>query len=157
MAFELRTATIEDWRNLVALDAASFEQPWQATTWETTLCDPKYVVLVAQSSGILCAFGVAYTVGDEGEIATLAVDEAMRGQGLGETIFQALMHECRRRGAKNIYLEVRESNAAARRLYTRLGFEAVGERPNYYSNGETAILMRTRDTRTSEAPSTENR
>ncbi len=138
---ELRLATIDDLRLLVALDQASFDQPWQAATWQAALCDPKYIVLVAQQQNILCAFGVAYTVDDEGEIATLAVDEAMRGQGLGETIFGALMDECFRSGAKTIFLEVRESNQSARRLYTRLGFQTVGERPNYYNNGETAVVM----------------
>jgi ribosomal-protein-alanine N-acetyltransferase len=41
------------------------------------------------------------------------------------------------------FLEVRESNAAARRLYESLGFEQVGERPAYYENpAETGIVMR---------------
>ncbi len=141
MDFELRAARFEDWHALVALDAASFSQPWQAQTWHDALHDPKYVVLVALNNEMLCAFAVAYTVGDEGEIGTLAVDEAMRGQGLGETIFRALLEECARLGAQKIYLEVRESNFSAQRLYQRLGFQAVGRRRNYYEDGETSILM----------------
>ncbi len=39
-------------------------------------------------------------------------------------------------------LEVRESNAAARRVYEALGFEVVGRRPAYYRDGETALLFR---------------
>ena len=41
------------------------------------------------------------------------------------------------------FLEVRQSNIAARRLYEGLGFQAVGERPAYYDNPpETGIVMR---------------
>ena len=141
MNFPLRVAQPDDWHELAALDHASFLHPWKPQTWRNTLDDAKYVVLVAHCADVLCAFGVAYTVGDEGEIGTLAVAETVRGQGLGETIFRALLEECSRRGARKMYLEVRESNSSARRLYARLGFHTVGERLDYYENGETAIIM----------------
>jgi ribosomal-protein-alanine N-acetyltransferase len=49
-------------------------------------------------------------------------------------------------GAKAVFLEVDEDNAAARRLYARAGFRDVGRRPGYYSQGRdhaaTAVVMR---------------
>jgi ribosomal-protein-alanine N-acetyltransferase len=41
-----------------------------------------------------------------------------------------------------VFLEVRPSNCAAQRLYRRLGFAVVGERRNYYANGESALVMK---------------
>ncbi len=138
----LRPATHADLRAICAIDQAAFTQPWQPHTFEQALKDAKYVVLVAQSNEMVCGFGVAYTVGDEGEIATFAVDEAMRGQGVGDAIFSGLIAECTSRGAQQIFLEVRGSNLAAQRLYKRFGFEAVGQRANYYADGETALIMK---------------
>ena len=42
------------------------------------------------------------------------------------------------------FLEVRASNAAACRLYSKMGFEEVGIRKGYYSDGEDALLMEKR-------------
>ncbi|HVF84433.1 MAG TPA: ribosomal protein S18-alanine N-acetyltransferase [Abditibacteriaceae bacterium] len=138
----LRPATRADLRAICAIDQSSFTQPWQPHTFEQALNDAKYIVLVAQSNEIVCGFGVAYTVGDEGEIATFAVDEAMRGQGVGDAIFKELMAQCTARGAQQVFLEVRQSNQSAQRLYKRFGFEVVGQRHNYYSDGETALIMK---------------
>ena len=138
----LRLATRADLRAICAIDQASFTQPWQPHTFEQALNDSKYIVLVAQSNEMVCGFGVAYTVGDEGEIATFAVDAAMRGQGVGDAIFNGLLAECTSRGAHMVFLEVRQSNLAAQRLYKRFGFEVVGQRRNYYEDGETALIMK---------------
>jgi ribosomal-protein-alanine N-acetyltransferase len=46
------------------------------------------------------------------------------------------------RGAARATLEVRRSNAAARRLYERLGFEVAATRPNYYASpAEDALIL----------------
>jgi ribosomal-protein-alanine N-acetyltransferase len=61
-------------------------------------------------------------------------------------------------GAQEVWLEARESNAAALRLYARCGFVVAGRRPAYYANpAEDAVLMRCRishvhPTRPYEAP-----
>ncbi|HXF95509.1 MAG TPA: GNAT family N-acetyltransferase, partial [Gemmatimonadales bacterium] len=48
-----------------------------------------------------------------------------------------------REGASAVYLEVRESNTVARRLYRRLGFEEVGRRARYYRRPEEdAVVLR---------------
>lgn len=138
----LRPAMRADLRAICAIDQASFTQPWQPHTFEQALNDPKYIVLVAQSNEMVCGFGVAYTVGDEGEIATFAVDEAMRGQGVGDAILKELLAQCTSRSAHTVFLEVRQSNVAAQRLYGRFGFETVGQRHNYYADGETALIMK---------------
>ena len=141
--FQLRIASENDLDAIVAIDQAAFTQPWQPQTFAQSLQDDKSVVVVAQDEQQkVCAFGVAYTVGDEGEIATLAVASGARGSGLGAQILGFLCDWCASRGARRLFLEVRQSNVGARHLYVRLGFEVVGERPNYYSDGETALLMK---------------
>jgi len=67
----------------------------------------------------------------------------MRRQGIGASLLDAALAEGRRRGAQNMYLEVRESNSAARRLYASRGFEELGRRRGYYKRPvEDAIVLR---------------
>ena len=81
--------------------------------------------------------------GDEGEIANLAVAPSARRHGIGAALLDASLGEARRRGVKQVYLEVRESNAAARALYERRGFSVVGRRKRYYRHpDEDALLLR---------------
>lgn len=138
----LRDALEGDLDKIVAIDAASFSQPWQPQTFAQSLQDDKTRVIVAQKEDEICGFGVAYVVGDEGEIATLAVAQNARGHGLGVQLLRTLCDWSAARGAVRVFLEVRESNVAAQRIYGRLGFVVVGKRKNYYADGETALLMK---------------
>ena len=149
--FALRAALESDLEKIVAIDGASFSQPWQPQTFAQQLYDEKTRVVVAHDVALdiaralgdeIFGFGVAYVVGDEGEIATLAVAQSARGCGLGQQLLQSLCDWCASRGAARVFLEVRESNASAQRLYGRLGFVVVGQRKNYYADGETALLMK---------------
>lgn len=138
----LRPATTADLDNIVAIDEASFIQPWTRASFETALADTeRSVVIVVEQLGEVIGFGVGWHVTDEGEIATLAVAEAGRGQGLGEAIMRTLIEKLAARGATQIFLEVRPSNPAIT-LYQKLDFEQVGRRKNYYANEEDAIVMR---------------
>ena len=75
----------------------------------------------------------------EWEILNLAVAPDSRRQGVGRQLLSDVL--AGRRG--DFYLEVRESNAAARRFYEHAGFGMVTERLQYYSNPEeSAIVMK---------------
>jgi ribosomal-protein-alanine N-acetyltransferase len=64
-------------------------------------------------------------------------------QGVGRRLLDAVLSAVRRDGAVEIWLEVRQSNAAARALYERAGFTEVGLRRRYYDRPvEDAIVMR---------------
>jgi ribosomal-protein-alanine acetyltransferase len=101
-----------------------------------------YECRVAVESGRVAGFIVVREVaGAEWEILNLAVDPAARRRGVaGLLLHDALAG---RRGA--FFLEVRQSNAAARAFYARHGFETIATRPEYYSDPvEPAIVMKHR-------------
>ncbi len=79
---------------------------------------------------------------DEAEILKLSVAEFARNKGLGYQLLDFSVNYCSTRGVKNCFLELRESNEAARSLYEKLGFITAGTRRNYYDGPvEDAILM----------------
>ncbi len=79
---------------------------------------------------------------DDAHITTVAVDPAWQRRHVGARLLLSLVREALARKAANLTLEVRVSNAGARDLYRRFGFEAVGVRKGYYAeSGEDAIVM----------------
>ena len=91
-------------------------------------------------SGTMAGFAVARsTAPDELEILNVAVDPPFRRRGVARKLIQQVLTGYR--GA--VFLEVRQSNVAARKLYHSLGFETIAVRKDYYSDsGEPAIVMK---------------
>ena len=96
--------------------------------------------LVAMVEERVAGFAVARnTAPDELEILNIAVDPPFRRRGIGRSLMQSLQAN----HTGSTFLEVRESNFAARKLYHSLGFEAVAVRRDYYNaSGESAIVMK---------------
>jgi len=146
----IRAARLEDADAVISIDQASFSQPWLPATVHSAIekaAHGDYIALVAEQDGAICGFVVAWTVREEGEIATIAVREVARGQGIGRRLLEAALNECKRRGATDIFLEVRPGNEIARRLYESCGFRVAGVRPKYYRDGDDAVIMRNEELR----------
>lgn len=98
-----------------------------------------FVILEEDQPAGLAAFQLA---AGEATLNTVTVDPARRGRGLGAALVRTALAELRRQGAKFCFLEVREHNAPAIALYTRLGFCTAGKRRGFYQNPpEDALVM----------------
>lgn len=93
--------------------------------------DPQRVVLVGEAA-VVEGFLIASGINREWEIENMAVSEAKRRQGLGTLLVKEFLEHARPRNAEAVFLEVRESNRAARVLYERCGFRETGRRKAYY-------------------------
>ena len=106
-------------------------------------------VLASQGS-FLCARPHAFALGrmaaDEAELLLIATDPDHRRSGLGRRCIAAFHDEARARGAVTAFLEVAESNVAARGLYVSAGYREVGRRKEYYASRDggqqTALILR---------------
>jgi len=101
-------------------------------------CKPNSTTWVLEKK----AFAIWQTAGDECELLSIAVERAERGKGWAKILMEHCRRELIAQGFEKFFLEVRESNTAAISLYKKFGYEKIGERKKYYSNGETAVLMR---------------
>jgi ribosomal-protein-alanine N-acetyltransferase len=87
-------------------------------------------------------YGGLWLMVDEAHVTSVAVHPQFRGKGLGELLMLSLMEVALRLNARFVTLEVRVSNAVARKLYEKLGFRQAGIRPRYYTdNNEDAVVM----------------
>lgn len=88
-------------------------------------------------------FLVALHLPPEWELENIVVSSAIRRRGLGKQLLDAILTAARETSSTSVFLEVRESNASARTLYEKAGFEKTGCRSSYYTNPvEDAILYR---------------
>ncbi len=106
--------------------------------------------IAEEESGLAMGFVVATAlcipdIPAECELEFVFVSPKARRQGIGRTLIQSLFVWARGLGSQDVWLEVRESNMCALRLYQQCGFSIVGRRPGYYADPpEDAVLMRGR-------------
>lgn len=100
------------------------------------------LVRIAEKHDAILGLVAFRVVAAEAEILNVAVSLEFRRQGIGRLLIDYALAEARSAGAKHAFLEVRESNVAARGLYARLGFSEAGRRRGYYRNPvEDALLL----------------
>jgi len=129
---------------VAALEADTFTNPWTRDMLERELrqSDVARVYVVRLPGQRVAAFCACWLVYDELHINTIAVSANLRRQGIATALMSFLLAEGAAHGARRTFLEVRRSNAPARRLYESLGFEVAATRPNYYlSPPEDALIL----------------
>jgi ribosomal-protein-alanine N-acetyltransferase len=104
---------------------------------------PRRVALIVEEGTAVQGFLVAHEIAGEWEIENVAVAGAARRRGLGTRLLGEFLERARAEGAQSVFLEVRESNRAARQLYEKWAFVQSGRRISYYQQPqEDAIVYR---------------
>lgn len=139
----LRPLRYDDLARVQEIEQASFSTPWKDETFRGLLRRSDTDLVGAESEGRLVGYAITWTVADQAELGNVAVAPEARGRGIGRALVEAVVERVGRRGAKECFLEVRESNGTAQALYRSMGFEAVGRRRAYYAAPvEDALVMR---------------
>lgn len=129
----IRPMSDGDVESVAALERAAFTTPWKADTFRRLLARPGAELWVVDlPDDPVAAYAVLWCIDDQGELANIAVREERRGLGIGTLLLDHVLSVARGRGVRSLYLEVRESNESAARLYARRGFEEIGRRRDYY-------------------------
>ncbi len=146
MTLLIHPATVADLPAMMALEKrAATAAHWSAEQYEALFraSDPGRVALILWEASELQGFVIVRVVGKEWEIENIAVAGPARRRGLGTRLLGELLDLARAKDAAAVFLEVRESNQAARALYEKWAFRESGRRPRYYKDpAEDAILYR---------------
>jgi [ribosomal protein S18]-alanine N-acetyltransferase len=119
-----------------------FTDPWSRRDFHDCAASDAVFLVVEGPEGV-AGYVVAHDAAGEGEILNLAVAPARRRQGIGRALVEEVLAVLAARGVGEVFLEVRESNAAAQALYGALGFREVGRRARYYRRPiEDAVVLR---------------
>lgn len=124
---------------MAAIHAASFPpaEHWGAAAITSQLTLPGGFGLLDPGGGMV----LGRIAADEAEILALAVIPARRRAGLGRALLAAAESRVGSAGGRVVFLEVAETNAAARALYTGAGYREIGRRSRYYPDGTDALVL----------------
>ena len=136
---KIEQMTSADLPAVVEIESLSFTSPWSRRMFEADIKKASY--WVAKEVDRVIGYIGLQTVLDEGHIPTLAVHPKFRGQGIGYRLVGMVVEAGKEKKLARIFLEVRESNLAARKLYAGFNFKEISRRKEYYHNPEEDALM----------------
>lgn len=142
----VETADAADAAELARIHATGFYRGWPESDFDAFLEDQSARTYVAcDAKRRIAGFILVRVAGDEAELLTIAVEPRWRGKGVGLALLRAALEDLRYTAAQRMFLEVDEQNTAARKLYAREGFTAVGSRKGYYPRPDgtaaTALVL----------------
>lgn len=140
-SIRIEPAGLAHTRVLAALHASCFDDAWSVGAMADVLASPGAFACIALPTGepepSPAGFALARVVADEAELLSLGVHPSARRQRIGQALLDEVIRRADRLGATTLFLEVAETNEAARLLYVANGFSAVGRRPDYYQRSNT--------------------
>lgn len=138
----IREAKRADLLAVYRIEEGSFEQPWPFTAFQSYLGEPGFLVAEDDAVvGYVVADVVATHGSDLGHIKDIAVRESRRDEGVGTLLLTRALAVLEAEAVDSVKLEVRENNGTARSLYRSHGFEHRRTLPEYYSDGEDALVL----------------
>jgi [ribosomal protein S18]-alanine N-acetyltransferase len=143
----VRPASVADLPRLVEIAVHSVTAAhWNQDQYMQLFAPPSVqnrLILVVEEDGEVVGFIVGRLISDECEIENVAVQGIARRRGLGTRLLGEFFDLVRSRGGREIWLEVRESNLAARGLYEKWAFVETGRRKAYYqAPQEDALILK---------------
>ena len=130
-------------RSVLQIEAQVYPRPWTLGLFlsELNLHDARSYFIARVEGRVVGYCGLMLSM-EDAHVTTLAVDPLWQRHKVGQRLMVVLAREAVRRGARNLTLEVRISNEAAKALYHRFGLAPAGIRRGYYvESGEDAIIM----------------
>jgi [ribosomal protein S18]-alanine N-acetyltransferase len=144
LPMRIRRATPADVPAMMALERhAATAAHWSREQYETVFSGetPARVVLILEEEAGVQGFIAGRALDEEWEIENIAVAGPARRRGLGTRLLGEFLELARGGGAQAVFLEVRESNLAARRLYEKWAFVEGGRRRSYYREPEEGAIV----------------
>ncbi len=129
-------------KELAALERACFRTPWQEEDFARALVFPHFTALGIMDEHGLASYLSLNHIPGEMEVLNIATREDVRRTGLARALLAEAQNRMAALRAERIFLEVREHNAPAQKLYASMGFALCGRRRAYYPDtGEDALVM----------------
>ena len=137
----IRNVIENDIPQIAEIEKNSFTDPWTENSLLSQISEKYGIFLTAEKCGEIIGYIIGSCDGENAFIEKIAVKNSARKQGVGKALINKFILEFAG-SAKQISLEVRESNSAAKALYFSVGFEAAGIRKNLYEfPKENGIVM----------------
>ena len=132
----------DDLIDILEIEKQSFISPWTKRMFEETIESPISTNSVIEINSEILGYIMLYSVEDEAHIMNLAVHPDCRGREYASRLMTHTVSHFVGKNVSEFFLEVREGNINAKRLYTKFGFKVIGKRKRYYTEtNEDALVM----------------
>jgi ribosomal-protein-alanine N-acetyltransferase len=139
---EIRRSLPKDVSEIALMEREAFEDAWSDSDILSAICTEGSMCYSALNEKGVIAYIIGRKISPEGEIYRIATKAEYRRRGIAYRLLDYAVKCERGVGVENIFLEVREKNIPARKLYTAYGFKEIGVRKRYYKDPEDdAIVM----------------
>ena len=142
----LQAMTLRHLDAVLTIELECYEFPWSRGNFIDSLAARHPAQILCGANNDLLGYFVALQGPEEMHLLNLSVAPAAQGRGHAKYMLEALVVLSRALGARQLWLEVRESNVRARAIYRHFGFADVGIRKRYYpaaqGRREDAVVMR---------------
>ena len=136
----IRTAELEDLNEIYNIEKKVFNDYWSLDLIKSEIIEKKYSrVTVLELKKKIVGYIFQRKIYDENHIINLAIDIPYQHKGYGKFLLMKILEKDS--NDTNVFLEVKEANLPAVKLYIDLGFEEVDRKERYYSDGSNAIFM----------------
>ena len=134
------SASHEHLESILVIERASFSKPWTKYHFKSDLNNKISINWVYQKNDYVVGYLFGWHVMDEYHLNNIAVADSFRGAGIGIHLLNNMESHLRGIKVKSVLLEVSSGNLPARKLYKKMGFVPQGERKDYYTKGDDAVL-----------------
>lgn len=137
----MRQMKPEDLEAVQEIENVSFKDPWKPDSFVLEMeKNPFSRQMVLEQDGKIAGYVIYWVTFENGQIANIAVDPALRGMGLGKVLLQEAIEQMKNENCEMVSLDVRVSNQAARKLYESFGFQELNRSKNYYGDEDSIVM-----------------
>ena len=117
---------------VLEIENVAYPVPWTRGNFIDSIAAGYEAWLLVDAQQALLGYFIAMDGVDEMHLLNITVTPARQGEGLARFMLDRLVALCREHHARELWLEVRESNVRAKLLYARYGFQPIRVRRGYY-------------------------
>jgi len=142
LRFSVRPPQLGDLRSLIEAELVCFADPWPPQFFiSEILAEGRYNRLLVDQTGTLAAYLFCAWQYLDLHVLKVGTLPELRREGLGRRLMELAEEHAVGMAGESLTLEVRPTNLPAIALYTAIGYERVGLRPQYYTDKEDAVIM----------------
>ena len=136
----IRKMQLIDIKTVLSIEEENYTIPWKDSHFLNAVYSENFSCYVATVSEKIIAYAIVSNVLDEWELQNITVERKHQKNGIATSLVSFIINLIKENKGNFFYLEVKESNSSARKLYDKFNFKEYAKRKNYYGK-ESAILM----------------
>lgn len=128
---------------LFELDHSFFPTPWSLDSWQKMFLDHERLLVVALINEQVIGFCLfEKSTGDSfAHLLKILIHPQFQNQGISKKLLVISLNDLELDGCHQFFLEVEETNLAAQKLYSRLGFQKIHRKKDFYGENRAAVIM----------------